>query len=175
MKKLRRPRPIVFVRVDNHMVPLPRFQRLFDELYAVDQEYPMVVHEERNMNQHRGYFASLHDAWTNLDHAYDGVFPSDDHFREWLLCQTEFCTVTHEAYSTKKDAMQAAKAARKLAPYAVISVSGTTVVTKHALSQSVAAMGKQTFEASCKAVQEIAASMARTTPAQLKKNAGKAA
>ena len=42
-------------------------------------------------------------------------------------------------------------------------------------SRAVASMGKEEFEASCKAVIEIVSSMARTTPTELKKNAGKAA
>lgn len=173
--KPRRERPILVVWDGNAFIPLPRFKRSCDEQFAVHEEVAIVRFHARNMNQHRGYFASLHDAWSNLDHQYDGVFPSEDHFREWALCQTEFCHVTHEAYSTKADAMLAAKAARKLAPYAVISVAGTTVVTKHAMSQSIAAMGKETFEASCKAVLEVVAGMARTTPRELKKNAGRSA
>lgn len=151
------------------MVPLPRFRKLCDELYAVHEEYPLVVLRARNMNQHRAYFAALHDAFDNLDERYDGVFPSEDHLREWALCQTEFCTVTHEVYETRKDAIQAAKALRKLAPYAVISVVDSTLVTKHALSQSVRAMGKEDFEASCKAVLDVVAGMARMTSAQLRK------
>jgi len=163
-------RPVIFVWTpEGTMVPLPRFRKLCDELYAVHEEYPLVVLRARNMNQHRAYFAALHDAFDNLDERYDGVFPSPEHLREWALCQTEFCVVTHEAYETSADAMRAAKAIRKLAPYAVLSLSGSTLVTKHALSQSVRAMGKEQFEASCKAVLEVVAGMARTTPAQLRK------
>ena len=162
-------RPIMFVWTGDAMVPLPRFRRLCDELFAVHEEYPLVVHQGRNMNQHRAYFASLNDAFDNLDERYDGVFPSAEHLREWALCQTEFCTVSHEVYETHADALKAGAAVRKVAPYAVISVVDTTLVTKHAMSQSVRAMGKETFEASCKAVLDVVAGMARTTPAELRR------
>lgn len=163
-------RPVIFVWTpEGAMVPLPRFRKLCDELYAVHAEYALIEHHGRNMRQHRAYFASLNDIFDNLAEQYDGVFPSPEHLREWALCQTEFCTVTHEAYETRKDALQAARALRKLAPYAVISVVGTTLVTKHAMSQSVRAMGKEEFEASCKAVLDVVAGMARMTPAEARK------
>lgn len=163
-------RPIVFVwTAEGTMVPLPRFRKLCDEQFAVHEEYPLVVMRARNMNQHRAYFAALNDIFENLAEQYEGVFPSMEHLREWALCQTEFCTVTHEAYETRKDALQAAKALRRLAPYAVMSVVETTLVTKHAMSQSVRAMGKEDFEASCKAVLDIVAGMARMTPAEARR------
>lgn len=175
MKKPLRERPIVAVWNGEVFVPLPRFMKLCDQYFAVHEEIALVRHHERNMNQHRAYFAALNDAFDNLDHAYDGRFPSADHFREWALCQTEHCDISEEVYSTKKDAMQAARFARKLAPYAVMSVHDNVLVTKHAHSQSVRAMGKEVFEASCRAVLEVVAGMARTTPRELRKNAGRAA
>ena len=151
------------------MVPLPRFRKLCDELFAVHAEYAMIEHHGRNMRQHRAYFAALNDVFDNLAEEYEGIYPSSEHLREWALCQTEFCTVTHEAYETRKDAMQAAKAVRKVAPYAVISVAGSTLVTKHAMSQSVRVMGKETFEASCKAVLDVVVGMARMTAPQARR------
>lgn len=151
------------------MVPLPRFRRLCDELFAVHAEYALVEHHGRNMRQHRAYFAAIGNVFDNLAEQYEGIFPSAEHLREWALCQTEFCTVTHEAYETRKDAMQAAKAVRKVAPYAVISVAGSTLVTKHAMSQSVRAMGAETFKASMNAVLDVVTGMARMTPAQARK------
>lgn len=169
-RRLHPDRPIIFVwTAEGAMVPLPRFRKMCDEQFAVHEEYPLVVHRNRNMNQHRAYFASLNDCFENLAEQYTGVFPSAEHLREWALCQTEFCTVTHEAYETKADALRAAKAIRKLAPYAVLSVADSTLVTKHAMSQSVRAMGKETFEASCKAVLDVVAGMANLTPAEARK------
>lgn len=163
-------RPIVFVwTAEGVMVPLPRFRKLCDEQFAVHEEYALVEHHGRNMRQHRAYFASLNDCFDNLAEEFDGIYPSAEHLREWALCQTEFCTVTHEAYETRADAIRAAQALRKLAPYAVLSVVGSTLVTKHAMSQSVRAMGKETFEASCKAVLDVVAGMARMTPTEARR------
>jgi hypothetical protein len=161
---------VVFVwTAEGTMVPLPRFRKLCDELFAVHEEYPLIEHHGRNMRQHRAFFASVGDVFDNLAEEYEGIYPSAEHLREWALCQTEFCTVTHEVYETRKDAIQAAKALRRLAPYAVISVVDTTLVTKHAMSQSVRAMGKEVFEASCKAVLDVVAGMARMTPAEARR------
>lgn len=170
IRKLHPDRPIVFVwNEEGVMVPLPRFRRLCDELFAVQAEYALIEHHGRNMRQHRAYFASIGNVFDNLAEQYEGVFPSAEHLREWALCQTEFCTVTHEAYDSKRDAMRAAKAVRKVAPYAVISVVDSTLVTKHAMSQSVRAMGKETFEASCKAVLDVVVGMARMTAPQARR------
>jgi hypothetical protein len=180
MRKPLRVRPIMYVSVRNvfverAMIPLPRFNRLYDELYTVDEQYPLITSEERSMSQHRGYFAQVKEAWKNLAEEFDGRFPSAEHLREWALCQAGYCTLTEEIYSTPKDALQAAKSIRKASPYAQISVHGPALVVKYAMSQSVPAMKKEAFQASSKAVLEIVASMSRTTPAELRKNAGRAA
>lgn len=175
MKKGRRPRPILFVRVDNHMVPLPRFQRVFDEQFAVNEEYPMMVSEERSMSSHRGYFAQIKEAFDNLAEEYANGFPSPEHMRTAALVEAGYCTETNYVMDSPKDARQLGIALRRLSPLAIIRISGNVVKHFEAESQSVAAMKKERFEASKRAVLELVASMARTTSAELKKNAGRSA
>lgn len=175
MKKPRRVRPIVFVRVDNHMVPLPRFQRVFDEQYAINEEYPLIVNEERSMSRHRGYFASVNEAYKNLAEEYANGYPSVDHLRSSALIESGYCTESTYVMDSPEEAKRLGVMLRRLSPLAIIRIRGNVVKHFEAKSQSVASMGKEEFEASCKAVLEIVSSMARTTPADLKKNAGRAA
>lgn len=175
MKRPRRIRPILMVRVDNSLVPLPRFQRMFDEQFAINEEYPVTISEERSMVQHRGYFAQIKEGFNNLAEEYANGFPSPEHLRAAALVEAGYCTEANYVMDTAKDAKQLAITLRRLSPLAIIRISGNVVKHFEAESQSVHAMKKERFEASCKAVLEIVASMARTTPAELKKNAGKSA
>ena len=175
MKKPLRVRPIVFVRVDNHLVPLPRFQRAFDEQYAVNEEYAMMVSMERSMSQHRGYFASVKEAYDNLAEEYANGYPSPEHLRADALVQAGYCTEATYVLDSPAEAKHLGIMLRRLSPLAIIRIKGNVVKHFEAKSQSVASMGKEEFQASCRAVLEIVASMARTTPADLKKNAGRSA
>lgn len=76
---------------------------------------------------------------------------------------------------TKADAIALAVAIRKRDEYAVIVVRGNVVRVFDALSQSVPEMHDAEFKESAKAVLDLVSSMARTTPSELKKNAGRSA
>ena len=175
VKRPRRPRPILFVRVDNHMVPLPRFQRLFDEQFAINEEYPLMISEERSMSSHRGYFAQVKEAWDNLAEEYANGYPTPEHLRSAALIEAGYCTETSFVMDTPKDAKELGVALRRMSPLSIIRIRGNVVKHFEAESQSVPAMKKERFEASKKAVLEIVSGMSRTTPAELKKNAGRSA
>lgn len=175
MKKPLRIRPIAYVWTGEHMVPLPRFKRLCDQQFEVNGEYPLIISEQRNMSQHRGYFASIKEGFDNLAEEYANGFPSVDHLRAHALVEAGYCTETSFVMDTPKDARTLAVTLRKLSPLAIIRVRGNVVKHFEAESQDTKSMRKERFEASCRAVLEIIASMARTTPAELKKNAGRAA
>ena len=175
MKRKNRVRPVVFVWNGSHMIPLPRFSRLCETQYAVNEEYPLIVSEERNMTRHRGYFAQIHEGFKNLAEEYANGYPSEEHLRADALIQAGYYTEARYVMDSPAEAKHLGIMLRRLSPLAVIRIKGNVVLHFEAKSQSVAAMGKEEFVASCKAVLEIVASMARTTPAELKKNAGKAA
>jgi hypothetical protein len=175
MKKGRRPRPILFVRVDNHMVPLPRFQRLFDEMYAVNEEYALLPMEERSAASHNHYFAALHEGYLNLAEEYAQEFDSEEHLRHWCLCKSGYCTKQQWVMNTADDARKLRDALKRENASTIIGVAGNVATVYTPFSQSMPAMKKQEFEDSKRAVLDLVASMARTTPAQLKKNAGRAA
>ena len=174
-KKPRRIRPVVCVWDGEHFIPLPRFRALCDQQFVVHAEYPLIPSEERAMSHHRGYFAALHDAWMNLPEEDHGRWPSSEHFRSWLLVETGFCTETDYVMDNEKGARRLAMDLRRMNPYSIIRVSGNVVKHFEPESQAVASANKERFGMQTKAVLELAASMARTTPAELKKNAGRSA
>jgi hypothetical protein len=174
-KKRLKPRPVVMVWTGEHMVPLPRFKRLCDQQFEVNGEYPLTISEHRSMASHNFFFAWLGEAFDNLAEEYAQEFPTVEHMRAWALVQAGYATESNFVLDTAKDARQMAIALRKTSPLAVIKVSGNVVKHFEAESQSTAAMGKERFEASKSKVIEIVAAMARTTPAELKKNAGRSA
>lgn len=171
----RRPRPILFVRVDNHMMPLPRFQKLFDDMYAVGEEYPLMPLEQRSLASHNHYFAALTEAFDNLAEEYAQEFDSVEHLRHWCLCMEGFCTQTRYPLNTAEDARTLRKVLKHQDNSTIVKVVGTDVIVYTPESQSMAAMKKEKFEASKAAVLARAAAMARTTSAELKKNAGRSA
>lgn len=174
-KRPLRPRPVVFVWTGDHMVPLPRFQRLCDQQFAVHEEYPLAIVENRNMASHNAYFAQLSTAFDNLAEEHAKRFLDAEALRSWALVQTGYCTEVDHVADGPAEARKLALTMRRYSPYAIIKVSGNVVKVFEPLSQSVAAMKKQPFEDSKRAVLELVASMARTTPAELKKNAGRSA
>lgn len=174
-KKPFRPRPVVFVWDGNNMVPLPRFKRLCDSQFAVNEEYPLMIVENRSQASHNHYFAALHEAYLNLAEEYAQEFDSEEHLRHWCLCKTGYCTTTTYVLNTAADAQQLRDALKKANASTIVGVAGNVAKVYTPMSQSLAAMKKQAFEDSKRAVLDLVASMARTTPADLKKNAGRSA
>jgi hypothetical protein len=175
VKKPNRIRPVECVWNGDHFIPLPRFKRLCDQQFVVHETYAIIPSEERSMTSHRGYFAQIHEAWKNLAEEFDGKFPSSEALRAWALVQTGYATEANYVMDSENDAKQLAVTLRRLSPLAVIRVSGNVVQHFEAESQSVRSMKKERFAESCKAVLELVSSMARTTPSELRKNAGRAA
>jgi len=157
------------------MVPLPRFKSDCDERFVVHQEYKLDEVAIRNMAFHAAYFASLAEAHRNLAEQFDGRFPDPEYLRHYALVECGYYTESNFVMDTAKDAIALASIIRKRSKYAVIRVSGNVVKVFDAKSQAVPAMEKEEFDASAKAVLDLVSSMARTTPAELKKNAGKSA
>lgn len=167
-------RAVVFVWTEQGtMVPLPRFRRLCDELYAVHQEYPLQVLENRNMSSHNHYFAALAEGHANLAEEFDNKYPTSEHLRAWALVEAGFYDERTYELDTPADARKLAILLRTKEPFSRITVTGSKVIEKAPKSQATNAMKKQEFEDSKAAVLAIVAAMARTTPAQLHKEAEK--
>lgn len=164
-------RAAIFVWDGDAMIPLPRFKRLCDQLYAVHEEYPLVVLENRSQASHNHYFAALAEAHANLAEEYARKYPTPEHMRSSALVEEGYCTETDHVLDTPKDAKAFAIMLRRAAPYSIIKISGSVVKEFQPVSQSRAAMKKQPFEDSKAAVLARVAAWSRTTPAQLNREA----
>ncbi len=173
--KPRKERPIAAIWTGNHFVPLPRFQRLCDEQFEVNEQVALIRFEERSMSRHKAYFATINEAWKNLAEEYDGRFPSAEALRAHALVEAGYCVETDYVLDNPKDARKLAMDIRRMSPFSIIRLSGNVVKHFEPESQAMNKMGKERFDASCRAVLEIVASMSRSTPAQLRNNAGRSA
>lgn len=171
-------RPVVFTWDDDNMVPEPRLLALCRRQFVVGQKYPLEVVQPRNMAAHRGYFAALNEAWLNLNEEDAARFKTAEHLRAWALVQTGFCKETDYPCDSVDEAMFVAKIIRARSGYAIIGRKGTVVKVFDPESQAVYgpdAMPAERFMESKKAVLDLVATMARTTPQDLKRNAGRSA
>ena len=121
----------------------PRQPRAADRAYVVGEGYTLAPVEDRSAASHRHYFAQIAEAFASLPEG--SGFASAEHLR-------------------KAAAERVAAFLRPLDEYAVVSVSGGSVVMLTAKSQSVRAMGKAQFEASKEAVLNAVAELVGVTP-----------
>jgi hypothetical protein len=160
------------------MIPLPRFDRLCSAQFVVNEEYPMMLVENRSLASHNHFFACLEEAYSNLAEEYAQEFDSSEHLRAWCLCMEGFCTQTRYELNTAADARTLRDVLKAQDKATIVKIHGPVVIVYTPESQAMYGpnkMIKERFEASKAAVLARAASMARTTPAELKKNAGKSA
>lgn len=151
------------------MVPLPRFKRQCDEQFVVHEEYPLTILEARSRVSHNHYFASLHEAWSNLPEDVAARFPSAEHLRKWALVEAGYSTEKNFVCESKDHARRLALFARSVDTFSVITLSGNIVRIFEAKSQSAAAMGAEEFQKSKTAVLDIVAGLLGTKTSELKK------
>jgi len=137
----------------------PRFVELARRQFAADEVYPMAPVEARNMKSHSHYFARLHELWMNLPEEHSAKFPTEEALRAKALVETGFCTEKDYACTSPEKAYALAAIIRAHSEYCVIKVSGKVVKVFDPVSQSVALMGGEKFEASKKAVLDYASAL----------------
>lgn len=169
------------------MVPLTRYANVCKRQFHELEEYSLAPIEVRSRASHNQYFAALEDGFHNLpedlkslEKRLDIKVPPDgwidsEHLRKWALCQTGWCDVGQFDFETKEEATRLAKFYRRQDEYAHIAVRGTHVTIKTAKSQSAAAMAKQPFEESKRAVLDLIETMIGVKSGTLNKEAGKSA
>jgi hypothetical protein len=171
-------RPIICIWDGQHMIPLPRFERLCASQFVVNEEYPLMLVENRSLASHNHYFASLTEAFDNLAEEYAQEFDSVEHLRAWCLCMEGFCTQTRYELNTAADARVLRDVLKVQDKATIVKINGSVAIVYTPESQAMYGpnrMHKDRFQASKDAVLARAASMARTTPAELKQNAGRSA
>ena len=166
-------RPVLFQWSGEAMIPEARFMPLCDRQFVVGENYPLLPVEERSMASHNQFFAAVHDGWMNLPENISVRWPSAEHLRKWCLIETNFFNESDFDFETEEQALRFAVFYRKVDDYARIYPHGKKIIIRVAKSQSKAAMGKETFQASKTAVLDLIESMVGVKSGTLNKEAGK--
>ncbi len=168
--------PVAFKFVAGKMEPATKFHAdRAAKQFVEGQTYVLVVNEARSPESHSHYFAALHDGWLNLAEEYAEQHPTSSHLRAWALVKAGYAERHIVTCASHDDALRTAAIAASRDKIRIIDVDDCVVQIWIPDSQSKAAMGKEKFEASKRAVLDIVAAMARTTRTELEANAGKAA
>jgi len=164
--------PILYHVKNGAMVPDVRYKKIFDKQFAEGSEHLLILSETRDRKSHNHFMAAVHSAWMNLAEEWNGFFPTEDHLRKWALVKEGFCTKVEHVCHTSAEAARLVAAFRDIDQYAVISKKGNVVLVFQAESQSELEMGGgERWRESKKKVLDRVASMSRTTPEQLKREA----
>lgn len=135
--------------------PLGNAHKICAEHFQIGERCVLEVREERSYASHRQYFAAIREAWQNLPEDAAQRYDSPEKLRKWALIRGGFCEETDFVFESEKKAVAVAMMARKLDDYAIVTQKGPVVKVYRAKSQSLAAMGKEEFQASKQAVLDI--------------------
>jgi hypothetical protein len=181
----RRDQPIAFFWlsvdvVDQHgvltkclaMVPQPRYVNVAKRQFGeAGSEHVLDPTSERSMASHNAYFAQLKEYFDNLPETYSPRYPTPEHFRKWLLVQTNWFDESEFNLSSEEAAKALGDFIRRRDAYAWMHPYGKKLIVRSPRSQSRAAMGKEDFEKSKHDVLELAAQMVGVAPGQMAKEA----
>lgn len=160
-------KPALFQWTGEEMRPVRPTQKLCDLQFVVGQVYSMQALERRSAASHRHYFAAIHEAWLNLPEDQAERFPTDEHLRKHALIKVGFSDQRTIVCSSRAEALRVAEFIKPLDGYAIVTVQGAVVYHFTAQSQSMAAMGKETFQRSKDLVLDYIASLIGVTGGEL--------
>ena len=127
------------------------------------------------MASHRAYFAAINEGFKNLPHSYAARFPSADFLRRWLLIECGWCEEKEFECVSPKHAKALRTFIRTEDAYVRINSHPTIVIVRKAKSQSLAAMGKNDFEASKRDTLDLLESMVNVPKGTLMREGGMSA
>ncbi len=158
------------------MVPHARFAALCKRQFAEGEDYPLGPVEGVPSRSRGGFFAAIKDAWNSLPEE-DQRFPTPEHLRKRSLVQAGWASHAEYVMDTPKDAQKMARALRASDEYAVIRVSQNVVDlwTAKSISAGTRGLDAKKFQEVKTMALDWAATLARTTRAELEANAGRAA
>lgn len=159
--------PLLFDWDGEVMRPRGRHQKACDQQFVVGMSYPLVLAEPRSMNSHRHFFASVHEAWTNLPEDLAERFPTDEHLRKWALIKAGFADERSIVCGSKAEAQRVAAFIKPMDQFSVVIVKEAIVKVYTAQSQSTKAMGAKQFQASKEAVLNVVSDLIDVQTAEL--------
>lgn len=140
------------------MVPLPKALLEAKMAYVENRVYWLDVDEQRSMESHNHYFASIADSWNNLPEAYGDRFATPEHLRKWCLIKAGFRNEKTYSCGSEEEAQRLAVFVKGIDDYAVVVVRSNLVIHYTAKTQKMrgeGAMNKAEFQASKQAVLDL--------------------
>lgn len=110
--------------------------------------FAMVELQDRSPETHRHFFATVREAWKNLDERDAERFPSDVHLRKWALIKAGFCDQRSMVCASNAEAQRVAAFMRRADGYDLVVIRGKVLTQYTAHSQAVGAMKPDVFQRS---------------------------
>lgn len=163
--------PIVYVwdASVGAMLPEPRFAARCAGQFVDGESYVLEEPDFGAGAKRRWFFAELRQAWKNLPEAISSRYPTERHFRCWLMVHTGHCTQSDFALDSAKDAKELAAQIRKRSPYSVIRVEGASVRCWDALE--IKGMREDVWRPMSRDVTDMARSMIDVTRDEMRRAA----
>lgn len=144
-----------------------------DKHFVIGESYRLVPVEDRNMEFHKAYFATINEAWQNLPDDKAKLHPSAEALRKHALIAVGYCTQKVFTCSSPGEARRMAAFVDGIDEFSIVSRQINVVVLYRAASQTVRAMGKKVFDDSAHKVLAWIAAELGVSLEQLKENTGK--
>ena len=121
------PAPLMFSWEGDCMRPWPRFQRAADAQFVIGRSYRLQEVFEHSSRSQAHWHACIGEVFKNLPETMVDRFPSQEHFRKWVLVQCGYATERVIACATLAEAHRVMALAAQMDEYAVVSRSGSSV------------------------------------------------
>jgi hypothetical protein len=142
------PAPIPCLWTGDTFVPLKAFERNARAAYGAGEVVTLVPHEARSQASHGHYFARLQDIWQSLPEDQTARFINEECFRKHGLIATGYRDERSIVCASKAEAQRVAAFVKPMDEYAIVTVREAVVTVYTAKSQSMRAMGRETFQKS---------------------------
>lgn len=167
--------PLKFMWDGSVMTPARGYAARAERQFTPFETYTLEVREDRSAVQHKHFFASIADAFTNLDDRCTKKIKTPEHLRKWALIETGWFDEHQIECGSNEVALRMATFVRSNDDYCEIIVRGPVLVVRTAKSQSQREMDKKEFQKSSSDVLDLLADMIGVNRTILKRYAGKAA
>ncbi len=138
---------IIYKSEGGALVPLNRFEDIFNAEFEVGKLFRMEEVESRDMVSHQHYFATIREHWTNLPERYEPDHPTPTHLRKWALIETGWYDKEAIVMKSPDSAAAVASYARR-DEFALVIVDDRVVNIYRAKSQKTKHMNAKNFQRS---------------------------
>lgn len=107
-----------------------------------------AARKNRSLQSHNFFFASLAGKYETMPESVTERLPTVEHFRKFALIKTGHRDERSITCSSLAEARRVAAFVRPMDEFALVNVTGATVIAWTAKSQSLKAMGRERFEQS---------------------------